>query len=58
MIPHIEEQYFGDEAKLKEFAFDKLRGGPDEVPPQLEADGAGAGSAADENGEQTENTNE
>ena len=58
VIPHIEEQYFGDEAKLKEFAFDKLRGGPDEAPPQLEADGAGAGSAADENGEQTENTNE
>ena len=35
IIPHIEEQYFGDENKLKELAFDRLMRELDGGPPSL-----------------------
>ncbi len=37
VIPYIEEQCFGDEGKLKEFAYDRLKGGIDGTAPELDA---------------------
>ena len=56
VIPYIEEQYFGDEARLKEFGYDRLmseiKGGatatdPDGDPPQITA-ASGNGQANDD----------
>ena len=54
IIPHIEEQYFGDEKRLKDFAFDRLKGELDGGPAEPAADGdVTEGAAGDEN-EQSE----
>ena len=58
VIPHIEEQYFGDEAKLKDFAFDRLKGELDGTPAEPDAADAAAESEAGEDEEQSENTGE
>ena len=39
VIPYIEEQCFGDEAKLKEFAYNRLKGELDRTAPQHDAGG-------------------
>ena len=54
IITHIEEQYFGDEKRLKDFAFDRLKGELDGGPAEPAADGdVTEGAAGDEN-EQSE----
>ena len=59
VIPYIEEQCFGDEAKLKEFAFGRLKGELDGAPAEPVAAGSEPeGPTGDENGEQTESTSE
>ena len=50
VIPYIEEQCFGDEGKLKEFAYDRLEGELNGMAPESEDGGAEAGSAAGEDG--------
>ena len=56
VIPYIEEQCFGDEAKLKEFAFDRLKGELNGKAPESDAGGAETGSAADADNGQPENS--
>ena len=54
VIPHIEEQYFGDENRLKEFAFDRLKGELDGAPAEPAGNGDVTEGAAGEETEQPE----
>ena len=54
IIPHIEEQYFGDENKLKELAFDGLKRELDGAPAEPAADGDVTEVAAGDENEQPE----
>ena len=47
VIPYIEEQCFGDEGKLKEFAYDRLKGGIDGTAPGPDAGSGQPEGAAD-----------
>ena len=58
VIPYIEEQCFGDEAKLKEFAFDGLKRELVGAPPEEDVGDSTPEGVADENGEQTESMSE
>ncbi len=50
VIPYIEEQCFGDEAKLKEFAYDRLKGELNGTAPESDAVGAGPDGEVGEDG--------
>ena len=52
VIPYIEEQCFGDEEKLKEFAYDRLKREIDGAAPELDAGSGQAVGAADEDNAQ------
>ena len=54
VIPYIEEQCFGDEDKLKEFAYDLLKGEIKRVAPEPDAGSGQPEGAADEDTGQTE----
>ena len=58
IMPHIEEQYFGDEARLEEFAFDRLKGELGGAPPEQDAGGAVTEGTAGEENEQSEQAGE
>ena len=54
VIPYIEEQCFGDEDKLNEFAYDLLKGEIKRVAPEPDAGSGQPEGAADEDTGQTE----
>ena len=54
IIPHIEEQYFGDEARLETFDFDRLKGELDGTSVEPATDGGVTEGAAGEENEQSE----
>ena len=56
IIPHVEEQYFGDEKRLKDFAFDSLKRELDGASAEPDAVDAAAEDMAAEGEEQSENT--
>ena len=54
IIPHIEEQYFGDEARLETFDFDRLKGELDGTSVEPATEGGVTEGAAGEENEQSE----
>ena len=54
IIPHIEEQYFGDEARLETFEFDRLKRELDGTSVEPATDGGVTEGAAGEENEQSE----
>ena len=58
VIPYIEEQCFGDEARLEAFDFDRLMGELDGTSAEPAAGNAGTDGAAGEENEQSEQAGE
>ncbi len=51
VIPYIEEQFFGNEARLEQFAYDRLKRELDGTAPDSDGGAQAGGAASDDNGQ-------